>query len=409
MAWKKSIHRQLAALIRDGSIEEFRRMLTSYPDNLRMEDGRDYLLWSATASGQLEFVKLLIEEFGIGTEETRDPAFPTALINAISRGHHDIAMWLIDHGAELNSTIDGRRNCPALKMAAQAGDLELVKRLVERGAGVNAAGATGVNAYMLAKTDEIREFLRSAGGVDLRQTTPQEIVPDYQSAHECIMAEMEDYAEDEEQWGQLLDWQMAFSGNPVIKLYAMGAAYAGETLRLFTVGMSDVPLKDSDIEQGYGVELMAFLSSDWELNKNVKTDPQRNWPMLAIEKLARQIIEKGALGIQRNSKKNTYAITEWNGDSPEPIAPETNLCGWLLIDSGHRFMPDSRMVWFLSAVPFYREELELVRQAGDCNLLLSRFRKLGITREMAFDRPNAITDWKDEYPDFEVDGGEYEV
>ncbi|KAF0984373.1 hypothetical protein FDP41_007550 [Naegleria fowleri] len=65
-------------------------------------------LTSAVLGGALEVVKYLIEEAKVDVEVGDVPSyrrdFPTALHLAVLRGHFDIAMFLISHGANVNAT-----------------------------------------------------------------------------------------------------------------------------------------------------------------------------------------------------------------------------------------------------------------------------------------------------------------
>jgi hypothetical protein len=393
MGWKSEVHGMLGRAVERGDLSEFRRLLAEYPDNLRYRDGRDYYLSCAISVGRLEFVKFLIEDMRIGPDEKR---FMTPLMLAMTHGHRDIAIWLLDHGASVNETFGEMIDSPALKFAAAEGDLAMVKILVEHGADVNAAGTHAVNAYMMADDLQVKKYLKSVGGRNLNELHP----PDFPGSHARIVTEMEDHVEQNQKWGRLIDWRMDFPGDPVIRFQARTASLRGKTRLLFTVGVSDVLLVDHEVGFGYGVELITYLPKKWRLEVATNSDPQWNWPMVALEKLARQIIANGSLHLDGSAERGRVA-TEWNCDPPEPIRWDTKLCGWLLLASGNVPMPDYRQVQFLSVVPLYKEEVEFVRERSDDQVLLKRFEWLNIPREWDLNRPNAVADWSEDWPDLD--------
>lgn len=68
--------------------------------------------------------------------ESRDPLGITALLNASNRGHTKIVSYLLERGANPNTTFPGTTTSP-LVVAAMEGNEELVKVLIEGGADVN--------------------------------------------------------------------------------------------------------------------------------------------------------------------------------------------------------------------------------------------------------------------------------
>ncbi len=398
MAWSREVHNQLIGAMHEGDTSEFRRLLRSHPDNIRYKDGRDYFLASAAADGLIEFLSILVEEFGLDIDSSRRvDCHEPPIYSAVMFRQKEALRWLVEHGATLNQVVDGKVDCPALNMAVAVGDLDLVKFLVERGADFNAPGPSGRNAYMSAYTQEIKDYLRSVGGVDLRGKVP----PDYEGGHKRILRTMQNYAEEDGHWGDVLKWTMELPGDPAITLHACSTGPGRNNKLLFTIGMSDVTLEEEGREHGYGVELMLCIPPKWKLTKKANDDPQWNWPIRLLERLARHIIANGRLNIAKstNARGKTYAITETFSDPPQPLVPDTQLCAWLLLDCGRRDLPDTRMVQFLSAIPIYAEELAFVRERADHEALVRRFARLDIPRELQLNRPNAVTDWPEGEPE----------
>ncbi len=389
MFQRRTAQREISEALVNNDVAEFRRLLNRHPNQLRHEDGHDNWLWLAVAKGRIDIVRVLVEELGIGVDETRSPRNQqTPLCTAAREGHTEIAEWLLNAGAKVNFERSGTTDSPALRSAAQAGNLEMIKLLVSHGAEVNAGGAAHINAYMTAGTPEVKAYLKSIGGIDLRDVTP----PDFKSSHKRIIDIMVDYAEEYGHWGRLMDWSMECPGDPQIRIRCRESGPKRDHRLLFTVGMSDVNLAEEGVDYGYGVELMMSIPADWPLADRAEN---LSWPMRLLEQLARRIIANGRLSILKAEvdNENTDVIIETITDPPQPLLPNTELSGWLLLDAGFRTLPDSRTLRLLTAITVYWEEIEFARELVDYEPLMRRFKHMRIPREIRLDRANAVTNW----------------
>ncbi len=108
-------------------------------------------------------VALLLEK---GADpDTRDNAGKTVLMEAAERGWMEVAALLLDKGARRDLLEERGRGWTALHYAAHAGQLEMVKLLIERGAGVLQRGSRGETALGVALTagrTEVAAFLKGA-------------------------------------------------------------------------------------------------------------------------------------------------------------------------------------------------------------------------------------------------------
>lgn len=73
----------------------------------------------------------------------------TPLHIAVERGYGDIALFLVENGAEVNIT-DANGNTPLIFIIHKTGDVQITRRLLEKGAAVNAQNRTGETALMYA-------------------------------------------------------------------------------------------------------------------------------------------------------------------------------------------------------------------------------------------------------------------
>lgn len=337
--------------LREGDYETLRQLFTDHPDWLRHSRGTDYWLDLVASRGDLPAVKLLVE-LGIGVNEPNDLELPEGPIYmAAANGRTEVVKWLLDHGAEIHHVFRGIRRGLPLLAAARNGHFDIVKLLIEHGAEINLPWH-GTNAYMNAKAygnPEIAAYLRALGGQDLRETT----LPDYQQAHQAILAAV--YREAEQPTcRKLLD----IAGDPPIVVYVAPPSQEAPWQALFTVGVSDRCLP-SEIDELAAMELRMVLPPDWPLDATSLADPTWNWPIEQLKKIAAEIRD--------STRLPDRPILFLNGDPPQPLTATTELCGWAcMVREGWAIQTaDYRWIDFYDLNAIYAEEAELIRQSGD--------------------------------------------
>lgn len=373
MGLSKQPAERLGDAMLQGNLDKFRRLLEKHPNEMRSEDGEDYWLHTAAGLGLLPFVELLVE-IGIGVNESNSENYPhhTAVCSAASAGHLEIVRWLLDHDARINWTIDGESKCPALLTAVSEGHFEIVKLLVEHGADIHAHQA-GVNPVMWAEwrgRKEIEEYLRSLGAKSLFETVPR----DFPACHREIrrvIAELH---------GPLSTFEWRDEGNSPIVIYATLPKDAGDQVA-FTVGLSDVDLNLPDGGH-FLLELRLVLPHDWPLSNESMKDPEWNWPILWMNRIARQALES-------RQWSNYKAAIFMNGDPPTPLAENTKLNGWIALskDEGNYQMPDYRWMDMRDLIPIYDEERLLIDNNGR-NKFIQRLHDRNVPMHLLIDRPN---------------------
>jgi hypothetical protein len=136
---------------------------------------------------------------------------------------------------------------------------------------------------------------------------------------------------------------------------------------LVTAGMSSVAMQaPPDASAPRRIELMMTLPEAWKLSSDTQDDGA-HWPTRLLQSLSRWPREhEGWLG---------WGGTVPNGDPPQPLAPRTALCGVIVAPSllvpvsFYELDIDGERVAFYSAIPLYREELELQAREGMAALL----------------------------------------
>jgi Suppressor of fused protein (SUFU) len=136
---------------------------------------------------------------------------------------------------------------------------------------------------------------------------------------------------------------------------------------LITAGMSTVAMPvPPEVSAPHRLELMMTLPEGWQPDGDL-ADERVHWPTRLLQSLSRVPREPGRwLG---------WGHTIWNGEPPQPYAPHTELCGVIIAPSllvpvaFYELSIDGEQVAFYSAIPLYREELELKQNEGMAALL----------------------------------------
>lgn len=111
-------------------------------------------LFRAVWEGDVEVVRTAGADVNL-----KDPVGRTPLGIAAERGHADVAMFLVENGAEVNVT-DANGNTPLIFIIHKIGDSVLTKRLLEKGAAVNVQNRTGETALMYAAWRGYQEIVQ---------------------------------------------------------------------------------------------------------------------------------------------------------------------------------------------------------------------------------------------------------
>ena len=163
-----------------------------------------------------------------------------------------------------------------------------------------------------------------------------------------------------------------------IDVHVLSPGAGREYHTLITSGMSDKPMQaPAGVEGCNYAELMLCLPARWQMKPYDVLTREKDWPVLWLNQLARF----------------PHAYDTWlfwghsvpNGDPPAALAPETALCGWVLLEpklvkDEFKIMKraDGGKTWFLAAVPVYREEMDL-KLADGAEALEELFAAAGVT------------------------------
>jgi ankyrin repeat protein len=150
-----------------GQLERVEHFVENDPELARSYSPDGFpVLALAAAFGHFPVVRYLFEKGGDVTAAATNGTGYNALTGAVTGGHEEIAVWLLENGADANYRY-GPGYTPLLAAAAN-GHLEIVKDLLAHGADVHAKTNDGKTAVTIAeerKHPEVAALLRDRGGV----------------------------------------------------------------------------------------------------------------------------------------------------------------------------------------------------------------------------------------------------
>ena len=162
-------------------------------------------------------------------------------------------------------------------------------------------------------------------------------------------------------------------------------------LMIVTSGMSDLAMTVPDgAEELRYAELMIALPADWPLDPESLKNERHYWPLRALKFLARLPHE--------HDTWLAWGHTIPNGDPPVPFAPNTELCGLLLLaptTTAREFcelrVNDEKTVYFYAVFPLLRDEMDFKLEHGT-EALLPYFGEVGLTENLDIARRSVLPD-----------------
>ena len=175
MDWNPAVSRRINIPFESGDVVEFVRLLRENPQYLYCDDGTDLWMWRAAMNNDLPMLQALAE-LGADVNVPKDALAPDdpdcsfcqvegPIVQAAGKGHTEVVRWLIERGAKLNYTVNGKVRCLSLLDAATKGHLETVKLLVQSGADIHASfnGHTPLSQAIGYGHVAVANYLRSVG------------------------------------------------------------------------------------------------------------------------------------------------------------------------------------------------------------------------------------------------------
>lgn len=160
-------------------------------------------------------------------------------------------------------------------------------------------------------------------------------------------------------------------------------------VRLVTSGMSDLPMTTpGEIDVPKYAELMITLPAGWKTDQSSFKDEDWYWPVRLLKVLARLP--------HKHQTWLGFGHTVPNGDPAQPYAPNTALCGAILLppvtapdDFKTLVIPGVKDITFYAVVPLYANEMDLKLRLGS-DKLLDNFDRKGVNDIVEPTRPNVV-------------------
>jgi hypothetical protein len=181
-------------------------------------------------------------------------------------------------------------------------------------------------------------------------------------------------------------WHELISPYVHVDVHVVAPTAERPVFTLVTSGMSERPMSSSSGD--CYAELTIVLPPTWP---SVDSDDFRRsqgyWPYELLQDLAQLPHEFDTLLWSGH--------TVPNGDPPAPYAPDTKLCGALLVppliapDGFETLRLGERVIQFLAVIPLHRDEMQLKLDKG-LDKLFDRLDEAGVTEILDPERPSVV-------------------
>lgn len=321
---------------------------------------------------------------------------------AARAGDVKLIRLLLDRGVDVNVVESMNSPSRALVSAVNSGSAEAVRLLIGRGSDVNwrwdddPAFCPAIAPAIMDGRADIVKLLVEAGAdlsaLDRTNNTPlawavaygREEIARYLRGKGAVMSrDAPGYREPEP-----VDPLLAHVEGAVGPVSAVEAEDGGVSLWvagtedggwLFTKGMSDVPLAD-----GAAAEI-AVCAPFGAGHPDDLLEPGLAWLGRWLRRLAR-LPREGTWPAGR-------PVAVFAEEPPAPLSEHTAMTGWLLLEGKHPWeaaeLPGGRRVEFFVAVPIHAAERDFVRRHG-WQALLARFEEAGVSETLESDRPSVV-------------------
>lgn len=296
---------------------------------------------------------------GLDINAVNLPERNPAITLAIDKADMEMVSGLLGRGADVNI---GRPVIAAMKCDKKELRLPFVKLLVEHGLNVNKLydlygnADDAFTALDWAKDEQIAGYLRSHGAKhadELRarpaptSTSPTREVIDYFRAKFGPVDER-----------ALIE---IVPGGTPIAVNCIRPSGNREYFTLFTTGLSDRPMQTPAGNEEFALaELYLQLPRDWKID--ALDNPTWNWPSRWLRKLGQYPYNHGTwLG-------GPLTVVS-NDDPPQPLAPNTKMTCLLMFADDSLTRKDGKKVQLFRIIPVYTEERDLEFRDGAAALM----------------------------------------
>ena len=355
-----AIGKQFFLAIERGQLDVCRDLCDRYPWLVTDHTWHEYKGFRPTwikvpaRSGNIAMMQLLLD-LGFNVNALSGKEQSSALVNAVSQGHYEMAELLLRNGA--NPNLD-RPLISALNINSADTKMAFVKLLVEQGCDVNRLydlygdASKGFTALDWTKDPEVVAYLRSKGAKKATELSGEAPKP---AVTVDVLDEVVQYFQ--ENCGDVAPRsliEIVPTGFPVA-IHVIPPAGNRTHLTLFTTGLSskrmDVPSRWSSFAYA---EVFIELPGDWKYDS---PEAQWHWPVEWLRRIAQYPHDNNTtLG-------GPFTIIA-NDDPPKPLAPNTQFTCLLILAEKSFQRKDRETVQLYRVVPLYTDERDLELREG---------------------------------------------
>jgi hypothetical protein len=343
----------IARAVREGNVEEVRRLFAENPGLLLQSFEGGCWLDLAVFEGHLHMVRFLIDAGCDVNSEDDSGDRLTPLDRAVWSNNPEIVRLLLEHGANPNQ---GMQLIGAIA-GQRENSLEMVKLLDRHGADLhrfftNDHTGEPMNALSTALDwgrNDVAEYLRSRGAV-LPKVAPQK------SGQKTLADEVVDYVSKSFGPVQRRALVEIVPSEPAIVVHVVAPGDGRNHITLFTTGMCARGMRVPRGQEDYQfAELFIELPADWKYWQI--NNPDDGWPVHWLRSTAKY-----------PHKNSTWlggpATIIANGDPPERLSPNCPYTSMLLLAEKHFTASDGRFIRLYRMMPLYTEERNLEMREG---------------------------------------------
>jgi hypothetical protein len=352
----KEFHRS----IRRGQVDEVRRLFTEFPwlfmDHTWQGDPgyRNTWITVPARSGDMAMMKLLLD-LGFDANALSGKEQSSALSDAVSTDHYELAKFLLDEGADPN--LD-RPLIAALNNRQSDRRMAFVKLLVENGCDVNRLYdlygdiSKGFTALDWTKDPEVVAYLRSKGAKKAKELSGDKATPVVAASTLDEVAQyFQDTCGDVDPRSIV---EIVTTGFPVA-IRAIPPAGNRTHLTLFTTGLSSKRMNVPPEWSAFAfAELFIELPGDWKYDS---PEAQWQWPVEWLRRIAQYPHDN-------NTSLGGPVTIIANDDPPQPLGPHTEFTSLLLMAQKSFCRTDGETVELYRVTPIYTDERELELREG---------------------------------------------
>jgi len=369
--------------VRNGEVDVCRKLCNEFPwlvtdHTWQVHDGfAQTWIGVAVLSGEVAMIEMLLD-LGFDVNALSGKEQSSALGNAVSKNHYELAKFLLGKGANPNLS---RPLIGALNIQPSDRQMVFVRLLVENGCDVNRLYdlygdiSKGFTALNWTKNPEVVAYLKSKGAKTAKELSGDGSKPVISTnVLEEVVQYFQDNFGDVDQRSII---EIVPTGHPVA-IHAIRPSGNRKHLTLFTTGLSSKRMNvPSELSKFALAELFIQLPGDWNYES---PEAQWHWPVDWLRRIAQYPHD-------HNTSLGGPVTIIANEDPTKPLGPNTNFTSLLMVAEKSFDRTNGDTVQLYRVVPIYTDERELELREG-APALMRAFDRNDVPFIVDLDRPS---------------------